>query len=540
MNTNSTQETQALQEYSDKKRLSIFKLLTSACTHLYSKGKLQPDKWNAIVPVFADLCKNDPIFIAHLCVWATKGDSKDLKILSLYFNALNTGDGTPFYKGAKKNKPNFRQISSAMLQNLDPHLALRVLEFCHLKFGAPNLLNEAAHFPTGLLTAFKKYLKYRESNPEMLQGIKRSGLSNKLKQIYRLTHTCPSDDAASILNWPQKDKREIKIQKLPDFSKMSGAEIVETLEQTRLSPQVALSVLPPDKITARIAEALLNNATGNQAIILYNWFAKNGHLDNESIKKLFKNKVQQSTTAIDRIDTLTRNADVEDKKEMAQVRSEKRKATAKTSSLGKIFMHIDTSGSMQAAIEFAKEKGSIFAECVDNPKNNFRWGTFSTNGHMLPLPEDFTKESFFQSLFGVRAGGSTDCIACYQMAREFKADVDIYVSDSDHNIGSITKRINDCHTQNQHFTKPRIAIIIDFAPQVNTLEDGLKRAEIPVVRIRPESLNESALVAQSIRTALVGELAIIEEIMNTPLPSLPSWFHNMSVNQSKTTACVNP
>lgn len=521
----------AIEEYSDEKRLSIYKMLTSACTHLYSKGKLQEDKFDAVAAIFADLAKHDPLFMAHFAAYCARKDSKDLRVLTTFFNALSDADGTPFFKGSTKCKPNLRNVSYSTLQDLDPHLALRVLQLCHKKFSVKQLLNEARHFPTGMKTAFRKYLWFRENSPDILRGIKRAGLSKKMQQIYRLTRTAPSDIAASILNWKQRDGREITAEKLPDFSGKTSAEIAEELGKVKLSPTVALSVIPQDKITAKVAEALLKNCSGNQSIILYNWFARNGFLDVKAIKSLFKDKVKQSTTAVDRIDTLTKDADEEDKKEMAVIRSEKRKSTARTSDIGKIFLHIDASGSMYQAIQFAKDRASVIAECVENPKNNFRWGLFGAKGKMLPVPNGFTKEDFHQALYGITANmGSTDCIALYPESRKFGADIDIYVTDQGHNIGTISKRITDYHIQHPDIPKPKAAVIVDFsgnrsAQYLGALEDNLKKVEIPVAVIKPEALSESALVAQSVKNAIVGEMAVIDEIMETPLPSLPKWWN---------------
>lgn len=523
-----------LSEYSDQKRLAIYKIITSACTHLYSKGSLQEDKFNEIAKVFADIAVNDPLFMAHLAAYAAKNDSKDLKVLATFFNSLNDANGTPFFKGSSKNKPNFREVSYAVLQNLDPHLAIRVLRLCHKRFGVNGVLNNSKHFPTGLKTAFKKYIHYRENNGDMLRGIKKAGLSNKMIDIYRMTRTAPTDEAAGILNWKQKDGRELKMETLPDFSSKTSAEIAKELDVSRLSTVVALSIIPKDKITASVAKSLMKNCTGNQSIILYNWFSKNGFLDVKSIKDLFKDKIKESTTAIDRIDTLARNADSDDKKEMAAVRSEKRKEVAKTKDIGKIFFHIDASGSMAAAIEFAKNKACIFAECVDNPSKNFNWGLFGTNGRLLTVPKEFTKEDFHMALYGVTANmGQTDCIALYEKAREFGADIDVYVTDQGHNIGTIHKRIEEYHRSNPTVAKPRAAVIVHFGAQCTKLQDSLVQVGIPVSVIDPNSLSESALVAQSIRAALVGELAIIEEIMNTNLPSLPRWWDNVSSNVKK-------
>ena len=527
-----TVQRDTLPEYTDDKRLQVYKLITSACTHLYSKAKLQKEVWNEVAPLFAELAKHDPIFLAHLTAWSMRQDHKDLKALAVFFNTLSDADGTPFFPGAKKNKPNLRQVSLAILQQLDPHLALRICELANMRFSVPGLLNDSRHFPTSLRKAYAKYLRYREENPDMLWGIKRAGLSRKLRDLYRLSHVCPSDEAASILKWEQKDGRKLVMQNLPDFAAMNSKEIAEKLLESRLSPQIALSVLPKEKITTEVAKALLTNATGNQSIILYNWFNRNGFMDVKSIKELFKEKVKTSTTAVDRVDTLTKDADEADRKELAQVRSEKRKATARIADIKRIFMHIDQSGSMSAAIEFAKDKASIIAECVNDPKDNFRWGLFGSVGRELKLPDGFTKEDFHATLYGVHTSGSTDCIALYPKARAFGAEVDVYITDQGHNIGAIQKRINEFHAANPSAVKPRAAVIVNFGPATGgQLEHDLRAVGIPVALLMPNALNESALVAQSVRNAMVGELAIIEEILDVPLPSLPNWWNEVKANR---------
>lgn len=520
----------ALNEYSDEKRLAIFNMLSSACTHLYSKGKLQEDKFLKAANIFADMAVNDPVFMAHLTAYVSKKDSKDLKVLAVFFNSLNDANGLPFFKGAKQCKPNYREVSYALLQELDPHLALRVLSLAHKKFGVNGILNESRHFPTGLKTAFRKYIGFREQNPDAIRSMKQKGLSKKVRQLYRLTRTNPSPETAAILRWKQKFGGPDVLEDLPAFESMTSAEIASKLEELNLSPQVALSIIPQDKVTAKVAKALLSKCTGNQSIILYNWFARNGFLDVKSIRALFNEKVSTANTAVDRIDTLTKDADEEDKKEMAQVRSSVRKRAAKTAELGKIFLHIDASGSMQKAIQFAMDNASTIAECVDSPSENFGWGLFANNGRRLPLPTEFTKEDFYKILYGAKAGGCTDCIALYEDARKSGAEVDIYITDQGHNVGPINKRIDTFHEKNPDIPKPKAAVIIDFSGNRNAmytaqLEDGLKKAGIPVSIMPPEALKESALIPQAVSTAIKGEMAILDEILDTPLPTLPKWWN---------------
>jgi hypothetical protein len=518
-------------EWTDDKRLQVYKTLTSACTHLYSKGKLQRDKFDAASKIFADLAKHDPYFMAHYAAYVARSDSKDQKVLGVFWNALNDADGQPFFKGSTANKPNLRQVSGAILQQFDPHLACRIMELCLLKFGVPGILNESRHFPNSLRNAFVKYLRYREENIEMLRGARRSGMANVLRSMYRYARIAPSDAAAAALKWgKQKDGRRIKDEELPNFAGISSKEIAEKIIDSKISPVVACTVIPKNKMTASVAKALLTNCTGNQAIILYRMFSRNGYLEVKEIKDLFGEKVKTSTTAVDRLDTLTRDAAEEDKKEYAEARSSSRKKATRDVSIGKLFMSIDKSGSMHSAIEYAKECGAIFAECVNDPANNFGWGLFDSSARPLKVPSKFTKEAFHQALYGQGSGGGTDCIALYKNARALGAEVDVYLTDQGHYAGAITKRINEYHEKNPSIPRPKAAIIVHFTNNylpATTLEDGLRSAGIPVTVIKPESLKESALVAQSVRTALVGELAIIDEIMETPLPSLPRWWNEI-------------
>ena len=520
-----------LKEYNDSKRLAVYKMLTDACSHLFSKGKLQQDKFNAAASVFADLAKNDPLFLAHFTAWSMRQDSKDQKVLSIFFNALSDADGSPIFKGAELNKPNLRQVSHALVQRLDVPLATRVAELGSVKFSVPGLLNEARHFPTAMKTALRKFILFRELNHEALKGIRNAGLTQRFKRLYRVVGLSPSDYAVGILKWNQKDGRrwkdhQIEEESLPDFNNLSSNDIVEVLSKIKLSPLVALSVIPKKKITASVASALMDNCSGNQLIALYGWFSENGFLDVKSIRDLFKGKVKEATTAVDRIDTLTRDAVAEDKDMLATVRSDHRKKKANTSKFGKVFMHLDTSGSMNEAIKLAKEKASIFAECVENPEKDFSWASFTTCMKKLPKPINFRKEGFHQALYGILAGGGTDCFACYAEARKFGANVDVFITDEEHNMKDFGSLVKNYHEKNPNHPKPNAVIIVRFGT-VNRLENGFQENGIPVVVMKPEALSESALVAQSVATAIKGEMATIEEIMETPLPVLPSWWNSV-------------
>jgi hypothetical protein len=211
---------------------------------------------------------------------------------------------------------------------------------------------------------------------------------------------------------------------------------------------------------------------------------------------------------------------------MAEVRSEHRKKTARTARFGKIYMHVDKSGSMEQAIDFAKNSACIIAECVENPAANFGWGAFTTSMSKLPTPANFRKEGFHAALYGMTATGGTDCYACYEEARRFGAEIDVFVTDQGHHAADFGDRVMRFHERNPNVPKPRAVLVVHFKTSDSSdhVERGFKANGVPVVVMNPDSIKESALVAQSIAVALHGEMATIDEIMATPLPAIPRWW----------------
>lgn len=538
----------SLSYLNDNDRLKAYEILTKGCIHLWSKGKLQIDRLKLVVDTFINLADKDPYFLAHLTSYImTKMDSKDLKVVSVFINSLSDADGTPFlidetgkiqeegnsyinkgdrvFRLSDIKKPNLRQISQAGLLMLEPKLALRVIQLANIKLALGERYKEATHFQKHMKTALRKYLKYRENHLPMVRGIKENGLRKVLMNLYRLSRITPSDEVAEILRWDQKDGREIKKENPLSFDNMKDIDIAKKIRDEKINPIIALGILP-DKISPVIAVAVLEQTTGNQAIILHSLFEKQGLLKHDEISSLFEQKIKKAGDALDRVERMNTKVSTQVEKALKKAKSEKRKE--EFGEIGKIYVHLDISPSMQGAIEFAKQKGAIIAECVKNPKENFYWGAFHRNGFELKKPEVFTQDGFMQILYGVNcSGGSTNVMACYEQARSLGCDVDIFITDQGHNCGDIGKYIDK-------FGKPRVAVIVHFdSLEYPTGKEGplyktLISHEIPTSIIEPDLLTESALVVQTIKTAVVGAVAIIDEIMATPLLKLPKWWNSVS------------
>lgn len=517
-----------LSYFDDKERLAAYQSLTAGCMHLWSKGKLQQDKFEKVLDVFSILAEKDPLFLACFTSYANKKlDSKDLKVVSTFANFLSDADGTAFSKGSDIKKPNWRVVSQAALMDLDPKLVLRLLKLstAKIKFGNRPV---ATHCPRVLKKAVKKYIKYRESNPKALEGIKKAGFTKTFTDLYRISRTVPSKDAVRILGWRQKKDYPgygVEKEKSPfDFKGMTDLDIANKIRAENLPPLTVLGALP-DKLTPVVAAAILEQATGDQTVILTEMFENQGLLKNKEVQTLYQEKLKTAGTAIDRVERIKAKMDQEVENILKETKADIRKESV--GDMGKVFLHIDISGSMHQAIEIAIEKGSIIAESVKNPEVNFHWGLFNQQGRVLPRPEKYTKDGFAKALYGQRAGGGTNCLALYGEARRLGCDVDIFITDQDHVDGSIPVMINKFRSMN--IPDPRQVVIVNVGSVRPVLRQGLEQCNIPVVELRPEQLSESALVSQAIKVAMKGATVIIDEIMNTPLLTLPKWWESVLI-----------
>lgn len=529
----------------DAERLRVYKSITDGCMHLWSKGKLMdgktcancgkdqpqpgcrthatPDRLTPIMDLFANLAEKDPLFLAHFTSYAAKKlDSKDLQVVSTFASLLSDADGTPFSEGSTYTKPNWRIVGQAALANLDPKLVKRVIGLSCRKapFGSkPAGTHQSKH----LKTAVKKYVRYREANPKMLSGIKRVGLKDTMVTLYKMARISPSAEAVKILRWKQQANRpgaNVELEKsVFDFSGLSDIQIAQKIRQEKLKPTAVLGALP-DKLTPVVAAAILEQSTGNQAVVLTEMFEDQGLLKNKEVKAVYAEKVKTAKTALDRVERIKSKMDAEVEAVLKSAKSDKRKDDV--GDFGSVFLHLDVSGSMQDTITIARDRGAIIAECVKNPKENFHWGIFNESGKVLPNPASFEKDAFAHALYGVRTGGGTNCLALYREARRLGCTTDIYVTDQGHTGAELGGMID--HFRQMGVADPKMVVIIHIGRDRETLKEAFERKGIPVATLQPNQLNESALVAQAVKASLRGASPVIAEIMAQPLLSLPKWW----------------
>lgn len=527
-----TTQREELPIMTSQERLDAYKLITDGCTHIWSKGKFQEERAQRVLDVLVPLVNRDPYFLAHLTSYAMKNSkAKDLRVFLAYVSGLSSADGQPFSPGSKYNKPNLRYVGAAAIQMLEPKLADRVALLGTHKFKVDGVFSEATHFPTSMREALKKYLKYREANPEMLEGIRKAGLKTTMQRMARKLHYDFSDEAREILDWARRG--QVFEKRAPLFENMGDLEIAEKIRTDELPYIGVLSELAKvdKKVSPVIAVAMLEQATGNQAVIMRSTFEDAGILNDAEVKALYEEKIKEAQTALDRVDNIAKEASDSVKAALKEAKSSSRKE--ELGDIGKVFVHLDFSGSMEQVRDYAGERGAIIAEMVQSPAVNFAWGWFSGHGVRLPLPQTFESDAFKSVLFGQGDWGGTDCFALYEEARRFGADVDVFITDQGHGAGSMSERIRRFHEDNPDLPKPKACVIVHYdnswggGSENGAVKRGYEDNGIPVSVLKPKALTETAVVTQAVKTAMMGPVAMVDEIMNTELLRLPNYYYTV-------------
>jgi hypothetical protein len=562
----------ALNEMSNDRRLEVYDKLASGVQHVYSKGKLQEDRLNSVLDILLPLRTEDPIFLAHLTSYVIKkSDNKDLKTIITLVNALSDADGTPFDPSdTDLRKPNLRLVSHAAIQQLDPKQVRRIFELAGLKtstrgrlvprkFGIDN--NISVHIPRSLRSAVRKYLRFRESTPNGVTGIVKAGLKNIFSDLFRLSHTKPMPTTAIKLRWEQKDNSITKgdfIQSIFDFSGLSDVQVAKKIVSENISARAALGAI--DKLTPVIAVAILQVATGDEVIILTKMLEDSGILTDKEVQKEYKKKVKTSKNAIDRIKSFAdkTSRDISCALDESRAAAKQEMFEKKTTGLGKVFFHLDLSGSMQVSIDWIKNNASTIIEMI--PEDKFGWGAFNSNKIYIANPKKYSVAGINQALYGMRASGGTDCLALYETARSKNSEVDIFITDQGHTGGhykslltgrtysELSDRIKQYHIDHPDHPKPKACIVIDstmtdrgavnsrtplnavvisgraFVSEMDAVKRAYEANGIPVTVFPTVMALNSALLTEQIAIASKGRMAIIDEIMEIPLLHPPQWY----------------
>jgi len=385
----------------------------------------------------ADIWTANNELAARLASYVMKEtDWRDMKVVCAAFMLVQSRAGEPITEEQNGKKvvlfhdDDYRGIGEAMIKlyergsnrMMNPKLIQRVGEVLSLpgvvtmnrtlNFGNPH---KRKPFVGRYYNAVTDWMEFRETNISLLEGLKKSGYSKTVQSLARMVGYKPkSKRFFEVLGWKQKQSAEghrtigltdLQIRKL-SFDDLSEKEICETIVAEKLGWKQVMGMLPKRLgLTAAIFVAMLDQFSDKDLTILTPTLEELGLLKHEPIKQRWQEAIQQEDQRARNIAKNLRDRELAGKLE-ASADAAVTKAVAEATKEADIHIMfiIDTSGSMQGAIETSKEALSMIVQGF--PPEKLHIASFNTVGTLLK-PRHYSAAGIQHMLKSIGASGGT-------------------------------------------------------------------------------------------------------------------------------------
>lgn len=395
---------------------------------------LPPSKHNKLVPQVAtylykkvvEVYEMDQTFVAQWASYAFHAENKDLKVILAAFLLVQPRKGEPIKESGEVVffDDDYRSVGEAMLlhtgrHSLDPKLVARIGDVLSLPEIAQ--INRDLGFGRSLRKPFMgryknavtKWLRFRENNPKMLQGLVQSGYSHLVKTLARRVQYKPQSEAFfKTLRWKQQQSREghrtlslnadveahVDLKTLPE-AEVCAKIVSEKIGYKRLVGMV--SELTPAMLAACAGSGGLSD---KDILILTPTLEKMGVQDKEPFKSLLAKAVRKADDqrAL-HIAKNIKNKDLKEQLVKASDNATKKSMEQATRNL-RVFVLIDISGSMDQSLVEAKKYVTQFLGGI--PLDRVHVSVFNTMGRLVEI-KAAKSLAVSHALDKYRAGGGT-------------------------------------------------------------------------------------------------------------------------------------
>jgi hypothetical protein len=508
----------------------------------------------------AEVWKLDNEFAARWASFAWKQEHRDLKTVLTAFLLVQSRKGDPEREGGKVifHDEDYRDVGEAMVllqergKDLNPKLILRVWEILNLPEVAA--INHELGFGKSARKPFlgrwpktvEKWMRYREENPKMLEGLVKAGFRNTVMALARRVGYKPNSDRFfDILRWKQKqadDGRRTmsigkKVRKAESWEGLTERQVCNRVVKHKPNWKRIVGLLPKDiGITRAImAVAIEEGCLSNKDLVIITpTLEELGLLEVQDIKERWQAAI---TAAEDmRAANIARNVRSKEVKEQLEEGADKaaQKAVEEVVKGLRVYFMVDISGSMQNALEAAKPLIAKFLQSF--PTESVHVAVFNTSGREIRIRHASTK-GVQQAFRGIRAGGGTDYGSGVRILQKFKPDDDedtIMIFVGDEQAGTFMKAVRGSELNPLAFGLMRV--VGSFGMGRSAVQDTATGLEIPCFMIDDRTFEDPYAIPRTIRNLVaatpIGERAgrraaprvtLVDQILSTDLLQKPAW-----------------
>jgi hypothetical protein len=397
-----------------------------------------PEAIEQVYGTLADIWQANNELAARLASYVMKEtDWRDMKVVCAAFMLVQSRAGEPITDEQNGRKvvlfsdDDYRGIGEAMIKlyekgsnrMMNPKLIQRIGEVLNLpgvvtmnrtmSFGNPH---KRKPFTGRYYNAVTDWLEFRETNISLLEGLKKSGYSKTVQSLARMVGYKPkSKHFFEVLGWKQKQAAEghrsigltdLDIRKV-SFDGLSEKEICEKVVAEKLGWKQVMGMLPKKTgLTPAIFVAMLDQFSDKDLTILTPTLEEFGLLKHEPIKKRWQDAIRKQDDQ--RARNIAKN--IRDRETAKQLEDSADSAVVKAVAEATreadihIMFVIDTSGSMQGAIETSKQALSMIVQGF--PPEKLHISSFNTVGTLLK-PRHHSATGVQHMLKSIGASGGT-------------------------------------------------------------------------------------------------------------------------------------
>ncbi len=543
-----------------------FSVVDAAGTKIgeYRSPGLFPEVAAWMYSQIAEVWKLDNEFAARWASYSYGRDSKDLKVVLAAFMLVQSRKGDPVRDGGKIafHDEDFRDVGEAMIllrrkdgKDLNPKMLLRVREL--LSCAAVAEINRSLGFGNSARKPFlgrwpaavEKWLRHREENPRVLEGLVKGGMTNMVKDLSRAVSYKPdSPRFFEILRWKQaqaKDGRRgvaigAPVAAAESWDDMSEADICSAIERSRPGWKRIVGLVPKRVGLTRaiVAAAVTSGSLSDKDLVILSPTLEDlGLLEVQDVRERWSEATRKADDmrAANVAARMRGRAAKEELETAADVALQK--SVEEVVKGMRIYVLVDISGSMANAITAAKTYLSKFLQGF--PLDQLHVAIFNTMGREVVIKHQ-SAAGVTAAFTGVVAGGGT---SYREGVKAFK----VKPKDDEDSLLIVIGDQQDQDANGMLFaggirTSGIRPMAIGFIEVVGT--DGMHRQTVvggatalgvPLIRIDQTTFSDPYAIPRTIRNLVaatpigatmapaVRRKTLADEILETQLLAKPAW-----------------
>jgi hypothetical protein len=524
----------------------------------YMDPGLFPEVCTWVYRQIADVWRLDNEFAAKWASYAFQNeDSRDLRVALAAFLLVQSRKGDPVLDEGKIafHDDDFRDVGEAMLlldgaKHFDVKLLLRIKDL--LEIPAVAAINRELGFGNSARHAFlgrfpkaaEKWLRYREENPKILEGLVKKGFRTSVKRLAETIGYKPtSAKFFTALRWRQtqaKDGRRslaigVAVKAAETWKGLSEEQICERIVATKPDFKRVVGLLPEEVGLTRavMAAAIEAGSLSDKDLVIYTpTLEELGLLKVPAIQGRWQQAIKKAEDQ--RAANIAARVKSKEVKESLQEAADTaaQKAVEEVFRNLRLYTFVDCSGSMENAI--AKAKDCVKKALPAFPLERNHVARFTTSGHEVKI-KAASSIGVEHAFANVSAGGGTDYGSGVRALKHIQPQPDedaLYLFVGDEEAGPFV----DAVRQTGHKPVAFLFLKVRNSPGYSAVTSTAASLGIPCIMIDekifegdpyavPRTLRNliaATPVGKAVDRVLVRE-SLVDLILKTPLLQKPAW-----------------